>query len=644
MGLNLAQKILKEHLVSGELKVGTEIGIRIDQTLTQDATGTMAYLQFEAMGIPRIRTKLSVSYVDHNMLQTGFENADDHRYLQSVAAKYGIIFSRPGNGICHQVHRERFAVPGDTLLGSDSHTTTAGGLGMLAIGAGGLDVAVAMAGQPYFLIMPKILGVRLTGKLQPWVSGKDVILEMLRRLTVKGGIGKIIEYFGPGVASLTVHDRFTIANMGAELGATTSIFPSDDQTRTYLRAQGRESAWKPLTADPDAAFDEVIDLDLDTLEPLIAQPSSPDNVVRVKEIEGLPVAQVCIGSCTNSSFHDLAIAAKILKGKVAHPNVSFTVTPGSKQVFEMIARDGVLADLIASGARILESACGPCIGMGQAPPTNAVSIRSFNRNFEGRSGTPGDKVYLASPEVCAAAALAGKVVDPRGLGIPYERTPEPERYIINDDMILYPSDEPHEVEVIRGPNIKPLPQFDPLPDEIRGRVLIKVGDNISTDHILPAGAKVLPLRSNIPAISEFVYARVDKDFPARSKEWGGGIVVGGDNYGQGSSREHAALAPRYLGVKAVLVKSFARIHLANLINFGILPLTFRNAEDYDSISQGDELVISDVRKTLEANGDLKAKNLANGKEIPVSYRLTERQKQILLAGGMLNYARMAGLA
>lgn len=641
MGLTLAQKIIKDHLVFGEIKTGAEIGIRIDQTLTQDATGTMAYLQFEAMGIPRIRTKLSVSYVDHNMLQTGFENADDHRYLQSVAAKYGIIFSRPGNGICHQVHRERFAVPGDTLLGSDSHTPTSGGLGMLAIGAGGLDVAVAMAGQPYFMAMPKILGVRLTGKLGPWLSGKDVILEMLRRLTVKGGVGKIVEYFGPGLASLTVHDRFTIANMGAELGATTSIFPSDEQTLAYLRAQGRESAWKPLSADPDATYDETMEINLDELEPLIAQPSSPDNVTKVKSIEGMPVAQVCIGSCTNSSFHDLAIAAKVLKGKVVHPNVSFTVTPGSKQVFEMIAREGILADLIASGARILESACGPCIGMGQAPPTGAVSIRSFNRNFEGRSGTPNDRVYLASPEVCAAAALAGKIVDPRSLGIPYHRTPEPERYVINDDMIIYPSDEPHEIEVLRGPNIKPLPKFDPMPEVIRGKVLLKVADNISTDHILPAGAQVLPLRSNIPAISEFVYVRVDKNFPSRSKEWGGGIIVGGDNYGQGSSREHAALAPRYLGVKAVVVKSFARIHLANLINFGILPLTFKDPADYEGISQGDELEIPNVRRILETGGELKLKNLTSGKEFAVAYNLTERQKQILLAGGMLNYARMA---
>lgn len=641
MALSLAQKIIKDHLLFGEMQTGAEIGIRIDQTLTQDATGTMAYLQFEAMGIPRIRTKLSVSYVDHNMLQTGFENADDHRYLQSVAAKYGIIFSRPGNGICHQVHRERFAVPGDTLLGSDSHTPTCGGLGMLAIGAGGLDVAVAMAGQPYFMTMPKILGVRLIGKLGPWLSGKDVILEMLRGLTVKGGVGKIVEYYGPGVSSLTVHDRFTIANMGAELGATTSIFPSDAQTLAYLRAQGRESAWKPMSADPDATYDERMEINLDELEPLIAQPSSPDNVTKVKSIEGTPVAQVCIGSCTNSSFHDLAIAAKVLKGKVVHPNVSFTVTPGSKQVFEMIAREGILADLIASGARILESACGPCIGMGQAPPTGAVSIRSFNRNFEGRSGTPNDRVYLASPEVCAASALVGKIVDPRSLGIPYHRTPEPERYPINDDMIIYPSDEPHEMEVLRGPNIKPLPKFDPMPEDIRGKVLIKVADNISTDHILPAGAKVLPLRSNIPAISEFVYSRVDKDFPARSKEWGGGIIVGGDNYGQGSSREHAALAPRYLGVQAVVVKSFARIHLANLINFGILPLTFQNPADYEAISQGDELEIPNVRRVLEAGGELKMKNLTSGKEFALAYNLTERQKQILLAGGMLNFARMA---
>ncbi len=635
--LNLTYKILKQHLVTGELKPDAEVGIRIDQTLTQDATGTLAYLQFEAIGVPRVRTKLSVSYVDHNMLQTGFENADDHRYLQSVAAKYGVFFSRPGNGICHQVHRERFGVPGETLLGSDSHTPTCGGLGMLAIGAGGLDVAVAMAGQPYFMIMPKIFGVRLSGKLNPWLSGKDVILEMLRHLTVKGGVGKIIEYYGPGVASLTIHDQFTIANMGAELGATTSIFPSEEQTRIYLRAQDREEAWKSLGPDLDAQYDEEMEINLDDLEPLIAQPSGPDKVTRVKSVEGIPVAQVCIGSCTNSSFHDLAIAAKVLKGKVVHPDVSFTVTPGSKQVFEMIARKGILADLIASGARILESACGPCIGMGQAPPTGAVSVRSFNRNFEGRSGTPNDKVYLASPEVCAACALTGKITDPRNLGIPYERTKGPEIYVINDDMILPPSKNPDKVEIVRGPNIKPLPKFGSLPDDIQGKVLIKVGNNISTDHIMPAGARVLPLRSNIPAISEFVFVRLDKDFPARCKEWGGGMIVGGENYGQGSSREHAALAPRYLGVKAIIVKSFARIHLANLINFGILPLTFKNPEDYETLEQGDELMIPRVRNILESGGHLRVKNISKRTEFDVIYNLTKREKQILLTGGTLNF-------
>lgn len=642
MSLNLTQKIIKKHLVSGEMKPGKEIGLKMDQTLTQDATGTMAYLQFEAMGIPKVKTKVSVSYVDHNMLQTDFMNADDHRYLQSVAAKYGIYFSRPGNGICHQVHRERFGVPGQTLLGSDSHTPTCGGLGMIAMGAGGLDVALAMAGQPFYLTMPKVLGVKLSGKLHAWVSGKDVILEMLRRLTVKGGVGRIVECFGPGVKSLTVHDRFTITNMGAELGATTSIFPSDEITCTYLKAQRREKVWKELKADKGAEYDEVMELSLDELEPLVAQPHSPDSVVRVHDIEGIPVAQVCVGSCTNSSYHDLAIAAKMLKGKTVNSNVSFTLTPGSKQVFEMIARDHVLADIIASGARVLESACGPCIGMGQAPPSGAVSIRSFNRNFEGRSGTADAKVYLASPEVCTACAITGMITDPRSLKMKPIRIVEPKRYIIDDNMILPPSRKPEMVEIVRGPNIKALPQFEPMPATIAGKVLLKVSDNITTDHIMPAGAKVLPLRSNIPAISEHTFVRVDPEFPKRSKEWSGGIVVGGDNYGQGSSREHAALAPRYLGLKAVIVKSFARIHLANLINFGIIPFTFKDPNDYAKVDQGDELEIPHVLEILQKGEEVKVMDKTKGIEFAVNYNFTERQKAILLAGGALNYAKSGG--
>lgn len=639
MHLNLTQKIIKTHLISGDMIPGNEIGLKIDQTLTQDATGTMAYLQFEAMGIPKIKTKLSVSYVDHNMLQTDFMNADDHRYLQSVAARYGIYFSRPGNGICHQVHRERFAVPGQTLIGADSHTPTCGGLGMLAIGAGGLDVAIAMAGQPFYMTMPKILGVKITGRKQPWVSGKDVILEMLRRLTVKGGVGKIIEYYGEGLKSLSVHDRFTIANMGAELGATTSIFPSDEKVRIYLTAQGREKAWKEIKADAGAEYDDMMEINLDELEPLIAQPHSPDNIVRVRDIEGIAVSQVCIGSCTNSSFYDLAIAAAMLKGKTIAPDVSFTLTPGSKQVFEMIAREKILADIIASGARILESACGPCIGMGQAPPSGAVSIRSFNRNFEGRSGTVDAKVYLASPEVCTACALTGVITDPRHLKIRPPRINEPKRYIINDDMIIPPSKKYKDIKIIRGPNIKPIPKFEALPSAITGKVLIKVGDNISTDHIMPAGAKVLPLRSNIPAISEFTFTRLDPDFPKRAKEWGGGIIIGGENYGQGSSREHAALAPRFLGINVVLVKSFARIHLANLINFGIVPLTFANPEDYNHIEKGDEMEIPEIRETIQRGKSLTITNKTKGIKIITNYSFTDRQKEILLAGGALNYAR-----
>ena len=638
MGKSLTYNILEEHLASGELKPGSEIGIRIDQSLTQDATGTMAYLQFEAMGIPRVRTKLSVSYVDHNMLQTGFENADDHRFLQSIAAKYGIYFSRPGNGICHQVHLERFAVPGDTLLGSDSHTPTSGGLGMLAIGAGGLDVAVAMGGGPVYITAPKVVLVRLSGRLQPWVSGKDIILELLRRLTVKGGVGRVFEYGGPGVESLSVPERATITNMGAELGATTSIFPSDERSREYLRAQKREKVWRPLTADPEAEYDEVIEIDLDTLEPMVAAPSSPDAVVPVREVAGTKVVQVCVGSCTNSSFHDLSIVATVLKGHKVHPEVSVTVTPGSRQVFTMIARSGALADMIEAGARILESACGPCIGMGQAPPTDGVSLRTFNRNFPGRSGTPNDHVFLASPETAAATALRGVVTDPRDLG-PMPHIEVPGEYVIDDDLIIPPSEHPEEAEVVRGPNIQPLPIAQPLPDTIRGQLLIKVGDNVSTDTILPAGAKILPLRSNIPAISEYVFAYLDSTFAQRAKQAGGGLIAGGANYGQGSSREHAALAPMYLGVKAVFAKTFARMHHQNLINFGILPLRFQNDADYDRLNPGDELEIADSRRAVQNGHQVRVRNVTQGYEFTAQHDLTPRQVEIALAGGLLNYVR-----
>ncbi|WP_218080230.1 aconitate hydratase [Anthocerotibacter panamensis] len=638
MGQSLTHKILSNHLVNGELKVGTEIGIRIDQTLTQDATGTMACLQFEALAIPRVRTEVSVSYIDHNMLQTGFENADDHRYLQSMASRYGIVFSRPGNGICHQVHRERFAQPGKTLLGSDSHTPTAGGLGMLAIGAGGLDVAVAMAGEPYFLPMPKVLGVYLSGTLQPWCTGKDVILEVLRQLTVKGGVGKIIEYYGPGVKTLSASHRFTITNMGAELGATTSVFPSDERVLAFLEAQGRKEAWMPLEADPDASFDETLTVDLDQLEPMIARPSSPDNVVTVRSVAGTAVAQVCIGSCTNSSYEDLATAALMLRGKTVHPEVSLTLTPGSKQVFEMIVRDGFFSDLTAAGARILESACGPCIGMGQAPPTGAVSVRSFNRNFKGRSGTAEDQVYLASPEVCVACALTGRITDPRDLGIDLITVDTPQAFLVHDNMLVPPPADPAQVEVKRGPNIKPVPLAEPLHAQIHAQLVLKLGDNISTDHILPAGAKVLPLRSNIPAISEFVFMRVDPTFPERCRAAGSAIVVGGSNYGQGSSREHAALAPMYLGLKAVIVKSFARIHRANLINFGILPAVFEDEADYDCLEQGDDLELVDTHTGI-TTGRITVRNRTRGTSFDVTVHLTPREQELLLAGGLLSYIK-----
>ncbi|MGC8501214.1 MAG: aconitate hydratase [Leptospirillia bacterium] len=636
MALNLTQKIFKNHLVSGEMVAGKEVAIRIDQTLTQDATGTMSYLQFEALGLDRVKTELSVSYVDHNMLQTGFENADDHRYLQTVAARYGIVFSRPGNGICHQVHLERFGKPGKTLLGSDSHTPTNGGLGMIAIGAGGLDVALAMGGEPFYTAMPKVVLVKLTGKLQPFVSAKDVILELLRRLTVKGGVGRIFEYGGEGVASLSVPERSTITNMGAELGATTSLFPSDDQTRKYLKAQGRENDYVAMGADPGATYDETVEIDLNTLEPLIAQPHSPDNVVKVREIAGMPVSQVAIGSCTNSSYKDLLGIAAIMKGKTVHPSVSLGFSPGSRQTLEMISQNGVLGDLITSGARLLESACGPCIGMGFAPPSGGVSVRTFNRNFEGRSGTKDAKVYLASPEVAAACAITGVITDPRDLGVEPKSIDLPEKYVLDDRMMIFPPKEGTGIEVLRGPNIKPLPTRDRISETVTGSVLLKVGDNITTDHIMPAGAKVLPLRSNVPAISQYVFESVDPTFPKRAKEAGGGFIVGGTNYGQGSSREHAALAPMYLGVRAVIVKGFARIHLANLINFGILPLTFVNEADYDKIDRDDQLEFS---TSGIDKGTLVLKNLTKKLDIPVKHSLTTRDLEIVRAGGTLAYVK-----
>ena len=641
MGLTLTEKILKAHLVDGEFVKGQEIGIRIDQTLTQDATGTMAYLEYEAMGVPRVRTEKSVAYIDHNTLQSGFENADDHRFIGSVCKKHGIYFSRPGNGICHQVHLERFGIPGKTLIGSDSHTPTGGGIGMIAIGAGGLDVAVAMGGGAYYITYPKIVKVNLTGKLSPWVSAKDVILEVLRRMSVKGGVGKVIEYCGEGVKTLTVPERATITNMGAELGATTSIFPSDETTLAFLKAQDRADVWSELKADDDAVYDEQIDIDLSQLVPLAACPHSPDNVKSVNEIGKLKIDQVCIGSCTNSSYVDMMKVAHILKGKTVDPSVSLAIAPGSKQVLNMIAENGALADMIAAGARILESACGPCIGMGQSPNSKGVSLRTFNRNFEGRSGTKDGQIYLVSPEMAAVSALTGYLTDPRTLGdMPEFKLPE--HFKINDNMVVPPVDEADmdSVEVLRGPNIKPFPQTSPLDDSIDCQVSLKVGDNITTDHIMPAGAKILPLRSNIPAISQHCFTVCDEDFPRRAKNMGKSIIVGGSNYGQGSSREHAALAPLYLGIKAVLVKSFARIHRANLINAGILPLTFVNEADYEKINQGDEIVLADVRADVEADmSKLTVVNKTTGAEIPVLCELTGRTKDIILAGGLLDYTR-----
>jgi aconitate hydratase len=641
MGQNLSRKIIAEHLAGGEMIAGQEIAISIDQTLVQDVTGTSVWLEFEALGMPRVRAELALTYVDHNTLQLDYRSADDHRYLQTASARYGAYFSRPGNGICHAVHLERFAAPGKTLLGSDSHTPNAGGIGMLAIGSGGMDVAVAMGGSPFYVAMPKVVGVKLNGELSPWVTARDVIFELLRRLSVKGGVCKIMEYCGPGVATLTVDQRATICNMGAELGATTSIFPSDEQTRSYLEAQDRGGAWRPLAADPDAAYDETIDLDLSALPPLIAQPSMPDLVVPVSQVAGTPVAQVFIGSCVNSSVEDLMTAAAILKGRTVHPGVSLVVAPGSKQVFTMISESGALMELIAAGARILESACGPCVGMGQAPATGTVSVRTSTRNFKGRSGTADDQVYLASPATCAATALRGAITDPRELGKPVAPRP-PERFAVNDNLIEPPADNPEDVEVIRGPNIKTLPDFDPLPEMVRGRVLLKLKDNVTTDDISPAGAKVLPLRSNLPALSEYTFSLLEPDFVQRAKEWDGGFLVGGANYGQGSSREHAALAPRYLGVRAVIAKSFSRIHKANLVNAGILPLVLADESGYTALAQGDEWEIRDARGAVAAGGDVTMHKLEGESTVTVNPGLTEREAGIVLAGGLLNYVKSGG--
>lgn len=641
MGLTLTEKILKAHVVDGEFVKGNEIGIRIDQTLTQDATGTMAYLEFEAIGVPRVKTERSVAYIDHNTLQSGFENADDHRFIGSVAKKHGIYFSRPGNGICHQVHLERFGVPGKTLIGSDSHTPTGGGIGMIAIGAGGLDVAVAMGGGAYYITYPKVVKVNLIGKLSPWVSAKDVILEVLRRMSVKGGVGKVIEYCGEGVKTLSVPERATITNMGAELGATTSIFPSDEITLEFLKAQDRADVWTELKADDDAVYDEQIDIDLSALVPQAACPHSPDNVKNFEEIGELKIDQVCIGSCTNSSYMDMMKVAHILKGKTVHPDVSLSIAPGSKQVLNMLAQNGALSAMIDAGARILESACGPCIGMGQSPNSGGVSLRTFNRNFEGRSGTKDGQIYLVSPETAAASALTGYLTDPRTLGdMPQIKMPV--QFTINDNMVAAPApeEEMESVEILRGPNIKPYPDTAPLVENIECKVSLKVGDNITTDHIMPAGAKILPLRSNIPAISKHCFAVCDEAFPDRAKTLGQSIIVGGANYGQGSSREHAALAPLYLGVKAVLVKSFARIHRANLVNAGILPLTFVNEADYDKIGQGDEIALMGVRQAvIDGKTELTLVNKSKNVEIPVLCELTGRTKEIMLAGGLLDYTR-----
>jgi len=641
MGLTISQKIIRDHLLSGEMNVGSEISIRIDQTLTQDSTGTMAYLQFEAIGVPRVKTKLSVAYIDHNTIQSGFENADDHKYIQTVAKKHGIRFSRPGNGVCHQVHIERFGVPGETLLGSDSHTPTCGGIGMLAIGAGGLDVAVAMGGGPYYLSMPKICRIDLKGRLAPWATAKDIILEVLRIMSVKGGVGRIVEYAGEGLAFLSVPERATITNMGAELGATTSIFPSDAVTKSFLAAQGREKDWISLLPDEDAVYDEIFTIDLSLLKPMVAKPHMPDNVVPVTDIAGLKVDQVCIGSCTNSSLMDMLKVAAILKGKTVHPDVSLVIAPGSKQVFTMLAESGDLADMITSGARILECACGPCIGMGQSPRTDAVSLRTNNRNFYARSGTASAKVYLVSPEVAAVAALTGVVTDPAAYGQPPVIS-MPDQFYVNDNLIEMPAENADGIEVVRGPNIKPFPINIPLTDTVKGRTLVKLGDNITTDHIMPSNAKLLPYRSNVPYLADYCLTPSDPDFPARAKQNGGGFIIGGSNYGQGSSREHAALAPLQLGVKGVLVVSFARIHMANLINNGILPLTFSDVKDYDRIDLLDELEIPDAREQIlraVEGKPVSVTNLTRHYTFDVICSVSDRQARILLAGGLLNYTR-----
>ena len=642
MGLTIAQKIIKDHLVSGDMTVGSEVALRIDQTLTQDATGTMAYLEFESMGISRVRTEKSVAYIDHNTLQSGFENADDHRYIQSVAKKHGLYFSRPGNGICHQVHLERFGKPGKTLIGSDSHTPTGGGVGMLAFGAGGLDVAVAMGGGAYYITMPKMYKVELTGKLRDFVTAKDVSLEILRILSVKGGVGAIIEWGGEGIKTLSVPERATITNMGTELGATTSIFPSDEITKAFLEAEGRGADWKPLASDPDAEYDAVIKIDLSTLKPLIACPHSPDNVVTVESLKGTKVDQVCIGSCTNSSLLDMLKVAALLKGKVIDPTVSLSISPGSKQVLAMLADCGALTDIISAGARLLECACGPCIGMGFSPNSAGVSLRTFNRNFEGRSGTKDGKVYLVSPETAVAAALTGEITDPRLLG----KMPEikmPAAFRIDDSALIPPADEEtaKTLEVLRGPNIKKFPDTFPQENTLTAPLLLKVGDNITTDHIMPAGAKILPYRSNIPHLSQFCFAVCDETFPERAKDAGRSVIVGGSNYGQGSSREHAALVPLYLGVRAVVAKSFARIHVANLINVGILPLTFKNPEDYDKLKMNDTLTFSDVHSGMD-KGVIMMKDETTGESFELSCSFTERQKDILKAGGLLAYTKEQG--
>lgn len=643
MGLTIAQKIIKEHLVSGEMTPGKEVALKIDQTLTQDATGTMAYLEFETMGVPRVRTELSVAYIDHNTLQSGFENADDHRFIQSMAKKYGLYFSRPGNGICHQVHLERFGKPGKTLIGSDSHTPTGGGIGMLAMGAGGLDVAVAMGGGAYYITMPKMYKVNLTGKLRDFVTAKDVSLEILRILSVKGGVGAVIEWGGEGVKTLSVPERATITNMGTELGATTSIFPSDEITKAFLEAEGRGDDYVRLESDDDAVYDKVIDIDLSTLEPMIACPHSPDNVVKVSSLKGTKVDQVCIGSCTNSSLLDMLKVAALLKGKTIRPEVSLSISPGSKQVLSMLADSGALSDILASGARVLECACGPCIGMGFSPNSGGVSLRTFNRNFEGRSGTADGQVYLVSPETAVAAALTGEITDPMLLG----KMPEvsmPKAFKIDDSAVIPPAslEEAKDLPILRGPNIKPFPDSKPLEDSLSAPLVLKVGDNITTDHIMPAGAKILPYRSNIPHLSQYCFAVCDETFPERAKAAGESIIVGGNNYGQGSSREHAALVPLYLGVRAVITKSFARIHAANLINAGIVPLTFENPEDYDKLTQGDALTLSDIYAGLDS-GKLILKDVTTGQEFSLICSFTQRQKAILKAGGLLKYVGQGNL-